>query len=551
MKNFLIRHKILTAIVLVIVVFISYSVYRSSVAANSSIRYLTATASKQSLVISVDGTGQVSAVNKIDIKPQSSGTVASVNVINSQTVKTGQIIAMLDQKNAVVAINQAKANLEIAQANYDKLLAGASSPDIEVSKSAVASAEVALSNAQKNLDEVKAQQQVLVNNTYSSLLNSTIAAFPGAANSSTNPVLISGVYNDKKQGQYLINFYMSGQGLRYYVTGLEGGDGLVNTTTPQPLGSKGLYIQFPASISVGDYWTVDIPNTRAANYLLNYNSYQAALQNQIQAIAAAQSSVDSASASLQQTQSALALKQAQARPEDVAVAKAQIANAQTQLQAAQNSYANNIIYAPFDGQVATLNIQKGDQVSMATIVATLVTKENLADISLNEIDVAKVKLGQDASLTFDAVPDLTLAGKVTQIDTVGTVAQGVVSYNVQIGFSNQDSRIKPGMSVRGTITIETKNDVIVVPSSAVKFQNNQSYVETLIPADTKMVAGLAPQVTSRVAPQKKIITTGGSNDTMTEITSGLQEGDTVVTQIINTKPTPQVGLFGGGNTSNQ
>ncbi|MDD5433706.1 MAG: hypothetical protein PHE77_03610, partial [Candidatus Pacebacteria bacterium] len=61
----------------------------------------------------------------------------------------------------------------------------------------------------------------------------------------------------------------------------------------------------------------------------------------------------------------------------------------------------------------------------------------MAEISLNEVDVAKVKIGQRAIITFDAIDELEITGKVEDVDTIGTVSQGVVSYNVKIIFDTQ------------------------------------------------------------------------------------------------------------------
>src|SRR6185503_5946600 len=105
------------------------------------------------------------------------------------------------------------------------------------------------------------------------------------------------------------------------------------------------------------------------------------------------------------------------------------------------------VRAPFSGTIAKLSVDKGDQASSGTTVATIISKNQIADLSLNEVDAAKVTVGQKATLTFDAVEDLSIAGAVASVDTLGTVSQGVVSYVVKIQFTTQDERVKPGMSV--------------------------------------------------------------------------------------------------------
>jgi hypothetical protein len=119
-------------------------------------------------------------------------------------------------------------------------------------------------------------------------------------------------------------------------------------------------------------------------------------------------------------------------------------------------------------------------------------------------------------MTFDAITDLTLTGKVEKVDTLGTSSQGVVTYSATIGFDALDERVRSEMSVNAVITINVKQDVVIVSSSAVKTEGTTSYV----------------QILKDGAPVKQTVEIGSSNDTQVEITSGLSEGTSVVTQTI-------------------
>jgi multidrug efflux pump subunit AcrA (membrane-fusion protein) len=169
----------------------------------------------------------------------------------------------------------------------------------------------------------------------------------------------------------------------------------------------------------------------------------------------------------------------------------------------------------------------GDQGGSATL-ATLVTPQQIAKLSLNEVDAAKVKVGDKATLTFDAIDSLTLTGTVAQIDAAGTVSQGVVSYSIDIAFDTQDTRIKPGMTVNATIQTDTKQDVLMAPSGAVKTVNGTSYVQAFTPALAE--TGGPSGVTSDTPPGMIEVTTGISDDTNIEIVSGLTEGQQIVTR---------------------
>jgi hypothetical protein len=139
-----------------------------------------------------------------------------------------------------------------------------------------------------------------------------------------------------------------------------------------------------------------------------------------------------------------------------------------------------------------------------------------AQVEVNEVDISKVSIGQKAMLTFSAIDGLSVSGKVEKMDSLGTLASGVVTYNVTIGFDTLDSRIKPEMSVSSSIITDVKQDVIIVSSSAVKTQNGDSYVQVLVNG----------------APQNKTVEIGSSNNTETEIVSGISAGDNVIIQTI-------------------
>ena len=221
------------------------------------------------------------------------------------------------------------------------------------------------------------------------------------------------------------------------------------------------------------------------------------------------------------------------------------------LQDAKDNLSNYYVYAPFGGILSNVAVKKTDSVSSGTTIATLITNKQVAELSLNEVDIAKISIGHKSTLTFDAIPDLTITGKVVEINSIGTVSSGVVNYTVKISFDTSDARVKPGMSVNATIVTNVKQNILTVANSAVKTlpaQNGTSYVETFdaeLPTETAGVQGSV----SIIPPTKKNIEIGIANDTNTEIISGLKEGDIVVTKTITgtttTKTTSTKSILSG------
>ncbi len=201
------------------------------------------------------------------------------------------------------------------------------------------------------------------------------------------------------------------------------------------------------------------------------------------------------------------------------------------------------IRAPFDGIVTALSVEAGDSVSRSDVIASVITKNIVAKISLNEVDAVGVKVGDKSTLKIDALSEVNFTGKVSKIDTIGTVSQGVTSYGAEIELDNQNEMLKPGMNVSASIAVESKADTLLIPSGAVKNQNGESYVEVL--------------KNENATPEKVTVEVGLTSSTQAEIVSGLNVGDKVVTQTIDatakTTTTTSGGMrlpgMGGGGAS--
>ncbi len=210
-----------------------------------------------------------------------------------------------------------------------------------------------------------------------------------------------------------------------------------------------------------------------------------------------------------------------------------IAQAQTSVSSAWASYqqASPIIYAPISGTVTGLSLQIGAVLTSQTSSTGNSTSQRIANIiteaapqvtvQLAQIDAPKVKIGNKATILLDALPDKTFTGTIISIDTVGSVSSGVTSYPAIIKLDVASSDIFSNMSATAKIITATKDDVVLVPSAAIQTQN-----------DTTTVRVMKNSVVSTVTVQ-----TGSSNDTQTEIISGISEGDVVVTGSTSTSTT--------------
>lgn len=209
----------------------------------------------------------------------------------------------------------------------------------------------------------------------------------------------------------------------------------------------------------------------------------------------------------------------------VASAEQGVISARADLANQRANAAERKVTSPIEGTVNAVNIKNGDDLSKLSsgssrlvpiIIGDLGTLK--AQVQVNEVDIPNVLIGQKATMTFSAIDNFTVTGKVEKMDSLGTITSGVVTFNVTIGFDTLDPRIRPEMSVSAAIITDVKQNVLIVPSGAVKTQNGSSYVEVLNSGQT---------------PVQTAVKTGSSNNTETEITSGISAGDKVVTQTIS------------------
>ncbi|OGZ93982.1 MAG: hypothetical protein A3H69_01835 [Candidatus Sungbacteria bacterium RIFCSPLOWO2_02_FULL_47_9] len=515
MKKFFTRKKIFWAVLILLILGgIGYYFLRNK---NNTGAIQTDTVKRLNLKETVLTTGQVVSSTDLSLGFKGSGIVIAVTVKEGDHVKSGQTLAILDQADALASLTSARGSLAQANANYEKVVAGASNETIAVAEKAVRAAEVTLDNAKTSLVNTREQQNTAVQNAYAALLNTSLTAIPRAGNADSVIPAISGTYTGADQGAYQIRLYSGGSGLQFQTNGLENSSGDVQTG-PVPMGKRGLYIQFSSTPSPSDTWTVYIPNTYASAYVTNNNAYQAALKTRDSAVASADAQVKSAETALAQAQASLNEKQAKARPADIDVARAQILSAEGQVQTAEAAFANTTLKAPADGTITSVDIKVGEQATAMKIVMVLQNIGDLhAEANVSEASIAALKQGQTVDFTFDALgPDSHFDGTVEAINPASTVISGVVNYKVTAGFRNVPG-IKPGMTTNMTILAAVKDNVLAVPQRAVINQAGKHYVRVVDDTKTKSFH------------QVEVQTGLEADEGLVEIISGLSEGQEVIT----------------------
>ena len=208
------------------------------------------------------------------------------------------------------------------------------------------------------------------------------------------------------------------------------------------------------------------------------------------------------------------------------------------LSQSQQNLSKTVIRSPINGMVTALPVKVGETVITGTNIAgsTLMDigdpSEVLADVQVDEADIANVKLGEDANIDAVSFPDHTLHGKVQFVassvtDTSSSLAASSASqgrtFEVKIGLTDKElSLLKPGMSARAEIFTQSTPDTLSVPVQAVLYDNDPNS-KSLEPT-----AGAYVYLVDGGKARKTPVTTGVSSDTYEAVTSGVKVGDVVV-----------------------
>jgi HlyD family secretion protein len=472
----------------------------------------------------VSGTGQVQSSQQITITPKVSGDVLSVQVKNGDTVHGGDLLVSLDAKTAGFSLENAKISLAKLESSNPVSLG---------------SAQNGYENAGDSLTQAYSNSFNTVVNTYSDMGSITTSLNDIFYTKDTSPYFYDPTTLGQTYGSFAYQYKLDA-GRKLDTATLEYSNFRSVYTTLSPNSTSTLLLALNQEYNVAQDLLDTVKSTSVAiNYIYNLTSktsrtnamngdvsnlstWITTMNKDTAAILSAIQSIQNNGRSLTQAGANLTSVISGTTPLD-------IQSAQLSLAQAQYTYDQYFIRAPFDGIVGNVSLHIGDSVGQSTTIATLVTKNYISKISLNEVDAAKVSVGQAVKVSFNALPDLSLDGVVSDVDSVGTVSQGVVSYTVVISFNTDDTRVKAGMSINADIITSEKDSVLAVPNGAIKTVGNHSFVQ--IPA-----VGVPVSVNGRVSSVSKItsvpVEIGLSDDTNTEIVSGLNQGDQVVIRTI-------------------
>lgn len=543
-------HKVRSVITVLVILGGMYVAYSKIAPSSEATKYVLGTVSSSTIISTVSAAGQVSTTDSVDVKAKVNGEITWVNVKAGDMVKAGQALAYIDSTDQKQAI--ADAEQSIAQAKLQFQRDEAQAPiDYQKSLETLETAKDdlkttyndtfnSLSNAYLDLPSAvtgmqntlyaydlsqnKSQWNVDVFKNLASADNDAVDTFAGVAERDYK--IAREKYDQAVLDYKTVTRYSSEEDLEKLLTSS------VDTTTAI---AQALQSELNLLDAVVDDLTAHNKsvNSSISTMRANTRSYLSTSNSNLSTLLKQQQSIDAAKKSIRDNERSIEIYKignpAGDDPISLQSSRQSIADQERKLAELKAELSDYVVISPFDGVVSSVTAKKGD-ISSGTI-ASVVTTRKIAQLSVNEVDAARLQVGQKATLSFDAIDDLTLTGKIAEIDAVGTVSQGVVSYTVKIDFDELEAEIKSGMTVNANIITDVRQDVLAVPSSAVKTQGERSYVLAFVPPLAN--AGDSSGIESAQEPVQIPVTIGISDDTNIEVRTGLTAGQQIVTRTIS------------------
>lgn len=448
------RRTVITLMIIIALAVAGFFIYRSmnNARAAAAQNYQTALIERGDLTAIVGATGTVHANQTAVLTWQTSGQVETVYVKLDDTVAADQLLASLSKDSLSQNIILAEADLVNAQRALDQL---------KNSTLAAAQAEIALLNAKTALEDA---QKNRTRKEYARASSETIAAARASYYLAEDKVKAAEDYFD------------------LFSDKPEEDPGRANALTLLA-GAKRDRDRALANLN----WLTGLPDSEE--------------------VALADAQIRLAEAKLADAQREYDRLKDGPDQADITAAEARVAALQATLNLAR-------LQAPFAGTITELKIQTGDQVTPGMQAIRIDDLSRLlVDVQIPEVDINRIRIGQQTRLTFDGILNKEYSGIVTGVGRVGNAIQGTVNFTVTIELTDADELVRPGMTAAVNIIVEQLKDVLTVPNRAVRLLEGERVVYLLVNGQ----------------PQASKITIGATADTLSEVVGGeVKEGDTVI-----------------------
>lgn len=422
----------------------------------------------------VNVTGRVNSLKTVNLSFEIAGRVVSEPRAVASVVKKGDVLARLDSKEIDALRAQAKANLDFERANLVSLKNGSRKEDLAVSEAQVQSARTALSEVEKSvMDKMTIAYSTsddVIHNTADQFFRNGRTKNPEINFSAGDTSLTIDLPSSRVGIEDLLVDWKVEVG--NYSTTTMGGE---ISATEAHLQKVKSFIDALAKAVNALTPTNTLSQTTLDGWKLALSNARMGVNNSITNMLAVHEKYTAQYQALTVVEQQLALKRAPATPEAISAAEARVAGALSLIASFDAQISKTELTAPFAGVITKQDAKLGQTVAPnIPLVSMMSTGGWKIEVNVPEVEVAKIHIGNDATVTLDAYgPDVSFPAKVMVIDPAETIVEGVATYKVTLYFDTTDERIRSGMTANITITTATHSRVLVVPLRALLLRNNE------------------------------------------------------------------------------
>ena len=491
--------------------------------AASATSYTTAEVTRMDVSSSITGSGTLEAADSYSVTTLIEGSILTADFEEGDEVEEGTILYTIDSSDASNSLEQAEISLNQAQRNYNNQLE--SQEDLTIT------APVA---GQVYSIDVEVGDDVTAGETVATIRDSQTmsleVSFP-ADDASSFYVGQSATVTLDSTFETLTGTISKISGTDTVLTG----NVIVRTVTIDVSNPGGLSTEQTASAAVGTA-------TRTASGTFTYKEEETVTAE----VSGEVSSIRVSEGDQVSSGQTLIVLTSDDLDDSLQSASESLRNAEISLENQYENLDDYTITSPIKGTIVDKNYNAGETTEANQVLCTIYDLSYLTmTLSVDELDIASIEVGQSVSIVADAVEDTTYTGTVTKVSVAGTSSGSATTYPVTIRINETDGLL-PGMSVDATIELASAEDVLAIPSAALNRGDT-----VLVTADSPSAANgtLVESTTEDGEDYYSVeVTTGVSGDDYIEIVSGLQEGDTVV-YIPTSSSSSEMGMMMGGMPS--
>lgn len=518
----------------------------------------------------VSATGTLQPWTFVDIKSKAGGRVDQLLVEVGDAVRKGQVLARIDPADTLLAVSTAQADIDAARARETQggeqyqLQVRQSETAIQTAKEQLSSATASLNAARVRLKNAQQLSAVQPRQT-TAAIRSAEASYRSAVKSrdqlkASQPQEYAQVKASRDQAE--ANNKNAQSNLERQRKLLDKGFVSQQVVDQAEASAGSAQAQLEAAQerlrSIKEEQAAALEGAQARVYqaqaqLENARSQTVDIQSRRNAVDEARAAVRQAEAQVAQARATLNQAYAnrannEIRRQDIASARAGTARAAATYKNARITLEQTTVRSPSDGVVLQKYVEQGTIITSGLSLSSTGTSilqigdttKMYVNVTVDETDISNVDVKQKVEVTVEAYPDVPFEGTVARIDPQAKVEQNVTTFNVRVEIDNSSPTfrlLKPGMNSTCEFIVGEKENVVAVPGDAVRTDDNGSFVEIAqggvpAPPDPKSTTPADPNTKVDVTPRRVAVEVGLEGNDSVEITKGLKEGDTIVTETI-------------------